>query len=168
MSLFQTCRPLMEAAHARQPDPTIPVWDMEYRGWPWGARWRAFPAAQLEVLKAFLGEAPGCYLQMDPSDVLDWAPSKDWVRPYKETFQLPAGLDAASLTKEVLEVGGYRLYCAKAPVEPSLLRQDPWRAPAEDFLESVRGLGITGLIAAYYDNDSWRIVFPASVPSPAA
>jgi hypothetical protein len=159
-SLYLTCRPYLEAVHARQPDPTVPVWDFEYRGWPWSAAWRAFPGSQTAVLQAFLGQAPACYLQMNPADVLDYPPSKSWARPYNETFELPPGIDAAALTKEVLYLGGYRLYCAPAPVEPSRLRSDPWRTPLDDLLETLRRLGITALIAAYYDNDSWRVSFP--------
>ena len=161
MSLSSICRPLLESARARQPEPSIPVWDMEYRGWPWGAAWRAFPAMQEAVLKAFLAEAPGCYLQMDASDVLDWSPSKGWARPFKDTFQLPEGLDAAALTKAVLYTGGYRLYCAPAPVEPSHLKLDPWRTPPAELARAIADVGITGCIASYNDDDSWRIVFPS-------
>ena len=168
MSLYLTCQPLMEAARATQPDPSVPVWDFEYRGWPWSATWRAFPASQKAVLQAFLAEAPTCYLQMDPTDVFDWPESKLWTRPYNETFQLPSALDAGALTEQVLYVGGYRLYCAPAPVEPSLLRFDPWDTPPGELLESIERLRITALIVAYYDNDSWRLCFHVSDPSAAA
>jgi hypothetical protein len=160
MSLYSTCRPHMEAVRAVQPDPSVPVWDFEFRGWPLTAAWRAFPASQLAVLQAFLAEAPACYLQMDPSDVLDWPQSKMWARPYKETFQLPSGLDATALTKGVLYLGGYRLYCAPTPIDPSLLRFDAWRTPPSELVECISGLGITALIVAHHDNDSWRISFP--------
>jgi hypothetical protein len=140
------------------------VWDLEYHGWPWSASWRAFPGAQAAVLQAFLDRAPACYLQMNPSDVLDWPPSTSWPRPYNETFQLPSGVNAAALTKDVLYLGGYLLYCAPAPVEPSRLRLDPWRTPPDDLVAAHRNLGITALIAAYHDNDSWRITFPDNVP----
>jgi hypothetical protein len=167
MSLYLTCRPLLEAVRAVQPDPSVPVWDFEFRGWPWSAAWRAFPVSQIAVLQAFLAEAPACYLQMDPSDVLDWPQSKVWARPYKETFQLPSGLDATELTKGVLYLGGYRLYCASAPIEPSLLGFDAWRTLPFELLESIKELGITGLIVAHHDNDSWRISFPVYQPSAA-
>lgn len=160
MSLYSNCLPLLRQARANQPDASVPVWDLGYRGWPWGAAWREFPKVQESLVKAFLQEAPNCYLQMDPSDVLDWAPAMGWARPYKETFQLPSGLKGASLTNAVLHVGGYHLYCAPAPVEPSHLRVDPWRTPPAELVSSIADLGITASIAAYYDDDSWRIVFP--------
>jgi hypothetical protein len=159
-SLYLTCRPHLEAVHARQPDSTVPVWDFEYRGWPWSAAWRAFPASQTAVLQAFLGQAPACYLQMNPSDVLDYPPSKSWARPYNETFELPPGVDAVALTREVLYLGGYLLYCAPAPVDPSRLRLNPWRTQPGDLMKSLSSLGITGLIASHHDNDAWRVSFP--------
>jgi hypothetical protein len=168
MSLYLNCRPHLEAARAIQPDPSVPVWDFEFRDWPWTAAWRAFPASQIAVLETFIAEAPNCYLQMDPSDVLDWPQSKGWARPYKETFQLPPGLDATALTKAVLYLGGYRLYCAPAPVEPSLLSFDPWHSSPEESHEAIRRLGIAGLIAAHYDNDSWRISFSEPFSSATA
>jgi hypothetical protein len=160
MSLYQACRPVLEAACATQPDPSVPVWDFEFRGWPWSKSWRAFPESQVAVLRAFLAESSGCYLQMDPSDVLDWPPTKYWSRPYKETFQLPSGLDAGELTRNLLYLGGYRLYCAPAPVEPSQLQLDPWRTAPDELHDSLSRLGITALIAAFHDNDSWRLCFP--------
>lgn len=163
MSLYSTCRPHLEAARAARPDPLVPVWDFKYHGWPWSATWRAFPAAQTAVLRAFLAEAPHCYLQMEPSDVLEWSDAKGWARPYKETFHLPSALDAATLTKKVLYVGGYRLYCAPGPVEPSLLGFDAWRTPPSDLVDSIQKLGITALIAAFYDDDAWRISFPSEL-----
>jgi hypothetical protein len=166
MSVYSTCRPLLQTARAEQPDPSVPVWDFELRGWPWSAGWRAFPGLQESVLKAFLAEAPACYLQMNPSDVLDWSPARGWERPYNETFQLPAGLDPAALTKAVLHVGGYRLYCAPAPVEPTLLRFDPWRTPPDELIGFTRDVGITAFIAAHFDDDSWRLIFPAEATLP--
>ena len=163
-SLYLTCRPYLEAVHAKQPDPTVPVWDLEYRGWPWSAAWREFPASQNAVLQAFLGQAPSCYLQMDPSDVLDYPPSKSWSRPYKETFELTRGTDPAALTKEVLYLGGYLLYCAPAPVEPSRLQLNPWRTPPDGLIQALRSLGIIGLIASHHDNDAWRMSFPDLSP----
>lgn len=160
MSLYQACRPVLEAARAIRPDPAVAVWDFESRGWPWSKSWRAFPESQVAVLRAFLAEPSGRYLQMDPSDVLDWPPTKSWSRPYKETFELPPGLDPAELTKEVLYLGGYYLYCAPAPVEPSRLRQDPWRTPPDELHDVLSRLGVTAFIAAHHDNDSWRICFP--------
>jgi hypothetical protein len=161
MSLYTACHPVLEGARARQREPSVPVWDLEYHGWPWGAGWRAFPSRQEAVLRAFLAEAPECYLQMDPSDVLDWPPSMEWTRPYKNTFQLPAGLQAAALTKAVLYTGGYWLYCAPAPVEPLHLAIDAWRIPSRVLVSTVADLGITACIIAHHDNDSWRIVFPS-------
>jgi hypothetical protein len=161
MSVYSTCRPLLQEARAEQPDPSVPVWDFEFRGWPWSTGWRAFPRLQESVLRAFLTESPACYLQMDPSDVLDWSPAKAWDRPYSETFQLPMSVDPAALTKAVLHVGGYRLYCAPAPVEPSLLRSDPWRTAPDELLGMTRNLGISAFLAAHYDDDSWRLVFPS-------
>lgn len=160
MSAYQYCRPALEAARATRPDTSVSVWDFESRGWPWSKSWRAFPDSQVAVLRAFLAESPRCFLQMDPSDVLDWPPTKSWSRPYKETFQLPSGLDAAVLTKGVLYLGGYYLYCAPAPVEPSQLRHDPWGAPPDELHDSLSQLGITAFIAAHHDNDSWRLCFP--------
>jgi hypothetical protein len=160
MSLYHSCRPVLEAARATQPDPSVPVWDFEFRGWPWSKSWRAFPESQVAVLRAFLAESSGCYLQMDPADVLDWPPTKDWSRPYKETFQLPAGVDAAELTKAVLYLGGYYLYCAPAPVDPSRLRVYPWRTAPDELHEALIKLGVSAFIAAHHDNDSWRLCFP--------
>jgi hypothetical protein len=158
VTLYQSCRPVLEAARSTRPDPSVPVWDFEPRGWPWSKSWRAFPESQVAMLRAFLAEPPGCFLQMDPADVLDWPPTKSWGRPYKETFQLPT-VDAGELTKGVLYLGGYYLYSAPAPVEPSKLRQDPWRTPPDELHDLLRGVGVTGFIAAHHDNDSWRIWF---------
>jgi hypothetical protein len=160
VSLYESCRPVLEAARATQPDPAVPVWDFEFRGWPWSKSWRSFPEFQFAVLRAFLAESSGCYLQMDPADVLDWPPSMHWSRPSKQTFQLPPGLDAAELTRAVLYPGGYYLYCAPAPVEPARLALDPWRTPPDEYAESLKRLGITAMIAAFHDNDSWRLCFP--------
>jgi hypothetical protein len=98
---------------------------------------------------------------MDPSDVLDWPQSKGWARPFNDTFELPRDVDAAALTKGILYLGGYRLYCASAPVESSLLRLDPWRTAPAELVASLGNLGISALIAALQDDDSWRIIFPS-------
>jgi hypothetical protein len=98
---------------------------------------------------------------MDPSDVLDWPQSKGWARPFNDTFELPGDVDAAALTKGILYLGGYRLYCASVPVESSLLRLDPWRTAPAELVASLGNLGISALIAALQDDESWRIFFPS-------
>src|SRR5512134_1106633 len=115
MTLLETCLPLFEAAGARQPDPSIRMWDLEARGWSWSTKWRAFPGLQGAVLRGFLAESP--YLHMDSADVLLWATTSTWPRPLEHTFQLPANVDAGELTREVLYTGSYMLYVSARAVD---------------------------------------------------
>jgi hypothetical protein len=137
----------------------VRVWDLESRGWPWSATWREFPKAQINILAAFLNEAPSCFLHINPTDLKEWSTSNIWEQVATDTFRLPQGLSAEELTSEALYVGGYHLYCGPQPIPPGLLQIDPWRTAPSALTRMVQDQYASALLFAYHDNDSWRIIF---------
>jgi hypothetical protein len=96
---------------------------------------------------------------MDPSDLAGWSATTTWERTTPNTFRLPQGLNVEELTSEVLYVGGYQLYSGSEPIPSGALQIDAWRTDPATLAALAQTYNTTALVFAYFDNDSWRVVF---------
>jgi hypothetical protein len=147
---------LLSRAEAK-PLLTPVLWELRPRGFLWTSNRGEYEAAREALLRSFLQQQGGCYLQIDVRDVETFPDATNWPNPLPGLFQVDHRLDTIRLEHELLQTGDYLLYCCKTPVPESFWQRDWWKFDPQDLVDALTGQGISGCIVPFSDDIEWRV-----------
>jgi hypothetical protein len=93
--------------------------------------------------------------------------------PEDGQYRLQPDVDVAALDEAALYYGGWYLYASpKVESTPEVLRafhaSDVFRISPADLTQLLARLGVTFLIASFYDDNEWRVAAPLEITTEVA
>jgi hypothetical protein len=158
---------LLSPMGAVRSDPAQPVWDIRAPGLLQHMFQRervdAFTVARDDLLKHAVAERQAIHLVTGEEEALQVrgvTADNDSSR-----YLLQRDVDLAALDKTVLSLGGWYLYAFRSETSgggilQALQTADVFRIEPSGLIRVMRDLGVTFLIASFYDDNEWRLAVP--------